>query len=401
MHPIAHYARIWRCHFERAVLLAGLALCGLSSIAAAASSGDYSVATNMPGVRAYLQPPQGFDPRSASASELQRYGYPPRPDAASAPAAYARWQLMTNRSSTRINPTLVERPIRHGPFRAAPAQNNAPPASKAGNQTAINSFNWSGVAIYDNANPFASEEVTTQFVVPIAQQAFYQCTLSWDYGSAWIGIDGFNIFSTSPDVFQAGIEFDAECGPGFSSTQADAACAADATPLALLPSCIPAQINQMTTPYYSAWFEWYPNYETAISNFPVNPGNYIWVEIWNTSPTQGNAFMYNASTATSVSIAFSAPSGTSLVGNSVEWIVETPEVNAFLATLTNYVAEGFTACEAYNYPTASATYYPGSSPPTGGTAYDITMVDDSISTISYPLSTGMGDLWFYVEGSAL
>ena len=225
--------------------------------------------------------------------------------------------------------------------------------------------NWSGYAIVDNQNPFQSgTTVYGEWVVPVAQQAAGACTGAWDYSTEWVGIDGF----TSSDVLQAGIEVDAFCS------------------------------NGSTTGFYSAWYEWYPDVETRITNLAISPGNVIGVEVWNSGPTQGNAYVVNYTTQQSVSLAFTAPAGTTLVGDSVEWVVERPQVNGGVASLTHYIAEPFNFCHAA---VGSGTYAPGASPT--GTAYAIDMVDDSGASptvLSSPNLYGTAALWFYEPGPA-
>jgi hypothetical protein len=156
--------------------------------------------------------------------------------------------------------------------------------------------------------------------------------------------------------------------------------------------------NGATTAFYSAWYEWYPDVETRITNLALSPGNVIGVEVWNTGPTQGNAYVVNYTTQQSVSLAFSAPAGTSLVGDSVEWVVERPQVNGSFASLTHYVAAPFNFCHAA---AGGGTYAPGASPT--GTAYAIDMVDDSGASptvLSSPNLYGTAALWFYEPGPA-
>ena len=47
------------------------------------------------------------------------------------------------------------------------------------------------------------------------------------------------------------------------------------------------------SPYYSAWYEWYPYGEVRISSLPVAAGDDIFVEVWHTSSTQGYAYLVN------------------------------------------------------------------------------------------------------------
>src|SRR2546429_5930298 len=115
------------------------------------------------------------------------------------------------------------------------------------------------------------------------------------HASAWIGIDGWG----SPDVLQAGTES--------------------------------SLVNGSKKVY--AWWEWYPDFEIAISNFPVSAGDTIYCLICATSATQASIYLTNDSTDQSTSFNITAPSGTSLVGNCAEWIVETPNVGGNPTTL--------------------------------------------------------------------
>jgi hypothetical protein len=93
---------------------------------------------------------------------------------------------------------------------------------------------------------------------------------------------------------------------------------------------------------------------------------------------------------------FTAPSGTLLIGNSAEWVVERPSLgtgSGSLATLTNYVADAFWDCQAYTENQAS--YTPGSS----GSLL-VTMLDNDDNPISYPTLLGSTAILFQDEGSA-
>jgi hypothetical protein len=141
-----------------------------------------------------------------------------------------------------------------------PSAAYASPAGVPSNGIAsTTSSNWSGDAVYNPANPFAVEAIIGEFVVPTAHQAFGACTGAWDYSSQWPGIDGYG----SSDVLQAGVEVDAYCSGGTT-----------------------------TTGFYSAWIEWYPNASTRVSSPAIHPGDLVFVEVWNTSPTQGYAYFF-------------------------------------------------------------------------------------------------------------
>ena len=65
----------------------------------------------------------------------------------------------------------------------------------------------------------------------------------------------------------------------------------------------------------------------------------------------------NRTTGDSTSLTFNAPSGTSLVGNSAEWIVEAPTVGGQQSSLADYGEVFFSVCEAYIGPLFSGKYY--------------------------------------------
>ena len=205
--------------------------------------------------------------------------------------------------------------------------------------------------------------------MPVAQHAFGNGSPSgWVYSSQWVGIDGFD----SPDLLQAGTEADAYL------------------------------LGSIQTSFYAAWIEWYPFPSFQVSNFVVAPGDEMFVEVWNSSPTVGNAYLVDVTTQQSVSLTFNAPDGTTLVGNSAEWIVERPGTYDGIAPLTNYVACPFDACYAFGSVdggTCDTVYYPGMNMG-GTTVYAISMIDDAGGVISTPSLVGPADLWFRDTGSA-
>jgi hypothetical protein len=267
----------------------------------------------------------------------------------------------------------VQTGISNGPAKIQPSSESKRPGSEFNatqtNSLATNSYNWSGYADYDNSiKPFAKSYIYAYWIVPVAQHAFGNSSGGWDYSSQWVGIDGYG----SPDVLQAGTEADAYASGGMNAT------------------------------FYAAWIEWYPFNESRISNFSVAPGNEMFVEVWNTSATVGNAYILNVTNQLAVAFTFNAPSGTDLVGNSAEWVVERPGIGGSLAALTNYVACPFDACYAagsVNGGTHNRFYYPGINL-AGTTVYAISMLDDAGSVISIPSLVGSADIWFRDNGSA-
>lgn len=320
-------------------------------------------------------PPPGFNPLAASDAELAFHGFPPRPDASKNPDAYSHWSKLMAGAKRRITPILRQTNIYHKPAQnLGIADKTAVKPESSGQSTNLSaasttSTNWSGYANYVSSGPFLGNNsyVFAEWTLPFAQQAFGTCTGNWEYSAHWVGFDGFN----SQDVLQAGSEADAVCSGG------------------------------STSQYYGLWIEWYPADEVAISNFPINPGDLIMVEVWySSSSPHGNAYLADLTTQQATSMGFNPPSGTTFSGSSVEWVVEAPTVGNDQSALMNYTAV------AWNYATAHSTmngssYGPSYAP--AGTAYDIYMTTAQGSTISYCLlySGNAFAIWCYPYGSAL
>lgn len=298
-------------------------------------------------------PPAGFNPLTASDDELAFYGYPPRPDSRTALASYDFWRKVVTLPVRRLHTTFQATTIYNGPAKIRSIGPHQPGTAATG----VESYNWSGYAdAFGLKYPFwvANTTIYGAFVVPVAQQAFGACTGGWDYSTQWVGIDGW----ISQDVFQAGIEADAYCSGGSTSQS------------------------------YSAWYEWYPNYETEISGFSVNAGDVIYLYIWPTSRTTGEYYITDQTANTAVQGSFSAPEGTELLGDSVEWVVERPTVNGAFATLTNYGDVPWYDAQAVvpGKNNTSTEYSPGQGH--AGTIFSVTMLDNNGNGISDAYTSG-------------
>ncbi len=342
----------------------GLAvLCAVSQAHAQAPAPPNEVGGPTSGVEFVPPPPADFNPATASAAELEKYHIPPAPSAAAQPAAYHSWLKAVTGNAPAQTPTLTNTNISNGPVSLPSA---AVPRGVSNNTVTGASNNWSGSAATGIANPSNLEAVMQEFVVPAAHQAFGACTGGWDYSSIWPGIDGYG----SNDVLQGGVEVDAYCSGSTNST------------------------------LYSLWTEWYPFNETRVSSPTVAPGDLIFVEVWNVSATSGYVHFKNYSNNTAATYHLTAPSGTILAGNSVEWIVERPGVSGGLATLTNYIDVTSTRSLAWNYTASPATYYYAYSSPSVGTLHLLTMLDNSSAGISSAVGFRYDTLWFLNFGSS-
>jgi hypothetical protein len=291
-------------------------------------------------------PPAGFNPIAASDAQLAFYGFPPRPDKNKAPGNYALWKMVMSKPMIRIVPELTATNLRNERAKIV-----GPTTRTSGGIVGARTLNWSGYVITDKSNGFTAPNtyVYGSFFVPVAQQAFGACTGNWDYLSAWVGIDGY----TSSDVFQAGIEADAKC------------------------------TKNGTTASYYPWYEWAPTPQVQISNFPIRPGDEIYVYIWVTSKTKGNYFLFDITTQQTSSLAFTPPKNTKLTGDNVEWIVERTQINGQYPQLTNYTANAWYFAHAMT--PDNVTYSPGNG--NGKTVTSLTMVDNKNNPMSYGFTT--------------
>jgi len=311
-----------------------------------------SMPTNIAGIHTFAAPPLGFNALTASDEALAAYGLPPHPDKDADPAGFAKWTKAMATPTKRWNGELKPRHFQNTPMKAAaaPAGVAATPATSHTPSTGA-SFNWSGVV---NTNKLVKYNAKTsyyyifsEFNVPVAQQAFNGsggnvCDGGWDIASIWNGIDGFG----SGDVLQGGVDSAYYCN---GSTKA---------------------------PFYSTWIEWYP--AGSVYEFAVNPGDDMYVETWNTSSTQGYVFLEDLTKQVSAVYSLTAPSGTQLIGNSAEFVVERPCcVTAPNGSVVNYPLANYIGnFWDYNgdYTFSNIQSFPGSTAPS---TWLLSMVDDA------------------------
>jgi hypothetical protein len=308
---------------------------GSRVVAQAQTAPPAAVETHIPGVSAFTRPPANFNPLTATGAELDQYGFPPRPTREVGAQALALWERRVM-SQTRIVPQLEQTNKFHAPSRSIKQ------LKTSGGTVEGTSENWSGYVIVDKTNPFAKPgtQVEARYVVP--KPASGCRSGSEKYSSAnWVGIDG----AFSNDVFQAGTETDLDCAAGAA---------------------------------YYAWIEWFPNSEIRVTNLVVSPGDLMSISAFLASDGGPHLSIENLTTQKSVSLAMTPPSGTQLVGNSIEWILERPTINnAALSELTNYLLNPWTDISAATFPRLPGppvVYLPNSAPATA-TIYRLWMSD--------------------------
>jgi hypothetical protein len=215
--------------------------------------------------------PEGFDPLCASPEQLELYGFPPRPDKAKHAKHAARWEKLMLRRFKIVPP--IFKIIDRGCIPLARRMLKTAESSTSSNScgAVITSTNFTevwGEWIVPNPFPSSSGEKTYP---------------SW----AWIGIDSGLVAGTGQQV-------DVSSSSG-------------------------------TTRGAWAWYEWYPALSVEISNFTVSFGDTIDCCVWATSDTTSTIRMSNWGSNVTTSFSITAPSGTTLQGDSVGWIMQGPD----------------------------------------------------------------------------
>jgi hypothetical protein len=255
--------------------------------------------------------PREFDPLSATNKQLADHMLPRRPDAQTEPRLRKLWEDIMGKTTTWIVPNFDvkyrERRIHPRPPRAAIEPHVA---------SGLTSQNWSGALIDAKHYGF----VTAQWTVSDPNTTNYDVNDGKEWKvSTWVGIDGW----FSSDLLQAGT-------------------AAVVSNFTQIPHAV-------VTTY--AWWEWYPNYEMAISNFPVSTGDVVFCMICADDSLIGaTIYLSNLSTGIGTRFHITPPHGTKLVGDTAEWVVERPatgEVGHWhLDMLPDYVTYYFDQCLA-------------------------------------------------------
>ena len=160
--------------------------------------------------------------------------------------------------------------------------------------TNMSSSNWSG-AVIQAASGKSLSTVSAQWTVPPVSQVPIKGVAMTDVAS-WVGLDGYK----SNDVAQAGVQ-----------------------------ETVTTSAQGKTSVSYSAWDEWYPAGSNDISSsaFKVDPGDIVKISVQTTGAgaTKATFLYHNETTRQTYQTSLTAPSGTSLTGNSAEFVVETPE----------------------------------------------------------------------------
>jgi hypothetical protein len=272
---------------------------------------DASPTADMPAPEASVPAPAGSKVRPALTDEAARQlsdeeiiaqGYPPRPNAAESPEAYAKWLDRASRPMTIVPPHSVKRSdISHLPRTAIAGPNT--------------SDNWSGFVAQSSNGSYRSVQgewtvpsVLGEVKVVIEGGRPTIVTGPPTYSALWVGLDGNN----TNDLVQAGTEQNAQSLPLFGTATSYFAW----TEICGLTSgCQP--MNQVLSVSPNDGMDVSVYVGDSAGN--LNPaGDYAWFYV----------YVYTATSAQGMS--FSTYLGTSFgfTGNSAEWIMERPFISA-------------------------------------------------------------------------
>lgn len=293
-----------------------------------------------------------------SAEDLKKGEYPPRPDAAQSPDAFAHWLKAVTKPATYVPARLVSNP----------AVSHKAPQVTAGPS---NSSNWSGFQLRGSNKTF--DTVFGEWTVPPIALANDNAT----YSAFWIGIDG----AGTNDLVQDGTEQD------------------------LTQICIGA-FGCFNFNNYYAWSEFLPQQPTeqVVGNFTVNPGDEIYSNLSMCSFSgpfcfeQYNgayaAFLIEDITRSEYTLFHTARGNTNVGGSQAEWIMERPKINGALPALAAYMVAFMWDAYACNtgFPD-SANCMNYNSPKSGVTGNQISMYNGS-DLLSFPMPVSSTEMLF-------
>ena len=291
-----------------------------------------------------------------SDEETLKRGYPLRPDIKEAPKAFNVWRRAVSIPATFVKPHTVSHPdITHGKRKI---EHSPESSSNWSGFELLRALKIGGPATLHFDEPY--DWVTGTWHVPIVTSEFNTST----YSSLWIGLDG----DGTSDLVQAGTEQES--------------------------INISFTFFNITFSTYYGWTEFLPQQSTEqrITNFPINPGDEIFAEVWignpGSSPTLSGAFgvflLENLTTSQYTSIY--TPVGSTRVGGSeAVWIMERPTVGGNLPDLADYGSA--TMLNAYARK-ANSPRGTGYVPYQGARSRQITMFNasDTLSTVT-PIDT--------------
>jgi hypothetical protein len=339
-----------------------------------------NVSTNIPGIHTYAEPPNGFNPVTATDVELATYGFPPRPDQQADPDHYALWERAMTAAKIRWNGELKPQP---GKRAMIPAGSSVLPETVHPEVTGpqrISTANASGVILTNKQKTFNKNsfyEIFTVISVPVVQEPFGSSSCSpgyWEEESI-AGIDGYIYTVDGVNLFEPGLE---------GGVSADVYC---------------SEPN-----IYSAFFGWqsFSGMAGTTHVFNVNPGDLFYTNQYVTGPNNASVFLEDMTTLTYNSYSVSTPG---IIGKTANWIVDRACCNPYPDpyALANSIGISFENGGAVINVDDGKNFYPGSQ---ASSTQILTMTDDegdqNIEIVNQGINgyQGLNSLWFEVTGCA-
>lgn len=283
-----------------------------------------------------VRQPLAGDPLAKTQDELLQAGYPPRPDPANDPRAYADWL------------SSVSQPVIIVPSKGVPDPSRSHAHNSSGNpQMDYYSNNWSGYRV--TGDPQGYRTVYGRWTVPsiVGYETQYE-----DAASFWVGIDG-SLGDT--DCMQAG------------SQQ------------------VSVPLGGVIATVYNAWTEYVPALMVVLSNLPVVPGYHVYTAV--TALNNGSTAMFSVyildSAMNLIAMSTSTKGATApFHGNSAEWIVERPNYGSSVG-LSQFSTVLFTNAYYTNAGGAQYNYNQSGRP---GTLDKVTMHTTQDLTYPFPVA---------------
>ena len=332
-----------------------------------------TIATNIPGIRTYAEPPKGFDPVTATDEELATYGFPPRPDKQAHPDLYAHWERAMKVARFHWNGELKALP--GGGLKILSGSSPLPEAvhPETSGPKDIQTNNASGVIVASGQKTLNKNSITGVYAfitVPIAEfpHNTTACTGDGYIAISAVGIDGF-VFNTGN-----GYGFDPQLEGGLYE---QVSCGGDI--------------------YYFAVVGWQGNYSIP---FFVSPGDVLYAIAFTQGGSSSDVYLQDITTGIYGTYSVTT---SGIVGARASWTVERMCCSGNEPIpLANTSMIGFGNAYAAN-PEGNKFFYAGSQ---ASTTEILTMTDDAGDEDTESVTQGSAGhegttgLWFETENCA-
>jgi len=256
-------------------------------------------------VQTFTEPPKRFQPLTATDSQLDRYGYPRRPQES---PLLQRWEETMAANPEVVTPAfrLLDEAVADPPTEIALPDEIFPETT-----------NWmAGAKVsVDTGQQGAMRWVESTFTVPNLR-APLNGQKNFPYtDDAWLGL----IDSTSSNSLI--------CGYGCMVTRPN---------------------NGIQKPTYSLVWRWFPRGKVGIDNMPLNPGDILTIVLCMDfdSRTRARISIHNHSTKKAMSFIVTAPSGSELVPDEAMWWIRPNIINFKGPTSARFGSMYFDRCSA-------------------------------------------------------